>query len=94
MVVDGASAEFVHDFVESERGSAFEKRIFFAFGADAVDYFGTILEFVDKFVDDVDVVLQIGIHRNGGVAMIFGIHETCEKSVLVTLVFGEFDAND
>ena len=73
---------------------ALKESVFFAFATDAINYFGARCKLGDELIDNVDVVLQVGIKTDGGIAMILGIEKTGKKSVLVAGVVGELEANN
>ena len=63
-----------------------KESVFFAFATDAINYFGARRKLGDELVDNVDVVLQVGIKTDGGIAMILGVKKTGKKGVMISAV--------
>ena len=92
MIEDDVYAENLHEFIKALCGGALEERIGLALVAHAVDDVAALHIFFDEAVDDVNVILQVGIHADGAVAQRHGGHEAGEQGVLVAAVVRELYA--
>ena len=92
MIEDDVYAEKLHEFIKALCGGALEERIGLALVAHAVDDVAALHIFFDEAVDDVNVILQVGIHADGAVAQRHGGHEAGEQGVLVAAVVRELYA--
>ena len=92
MIEDDVYAENLHEFIKALCGGALEERIGLALVAHAVDDVAAFHIFFDEAVDDVNVILQVGIHADGAVAQRHGGHEAGEQGVLVAAVVRELYA--
>ena len=81
-----------HDLVEPFRRGALEEGILLAGGADTVDHLIALQVAVHHLVNGIDIVLKVGVHGDGGVALALDRHESRHEGVLMALVAGEADA--
>ena len=65
VIEDDVYAENLHEFIKALCSGALEERIGLALVAHAVDDVAALHIFFDKAVDDVNVILQVGIHADG-----------------------------
>ena len=90
MVGNGLCAEQRHEPVEETRRPAFHEVVGFARVAYTVYYFVAFVELVYHAVDGVDVVLQVGIDADAGIAFVGYELQTGKQCILVTVVAREF----
>ena len=79
--------------VEGFGGGALEPCVLLACGTHSVDNLVAVAESVDELVDRVHIVLQVGVHGDGGVTAVGARgHEPGEERVLMATVVGELYA--
>ena len=92
MVEHDFHAHGLHDLVEALGCEFFKEGVGIPGASDAVYHIISLVVFLHHLVDDVHVILQIGVQRNGHIRFLFCRHKPSQQRVLMALIPGQLDA--
>ena len=86
MIEHDISAHFVGEFIKRFRRPTFEKAVFLARLAHAVNHFAPFVKFIHHFVYGIYIVLQVGVHGNNRIGILCRRFQSRKQCVLVSAV--------
>ena len=81
----------LHHFIKAFGSGAFEPGVGVPLVPHTVYHVAAFPELLYKLVQSVDVILEVGVHGDGGVAPGHGAHQPAQQGVLMAPVVGQLD---
>ena len=94
VVIHNIHAQHFHELIKALGGGAFEEGVGIPFVPHPIDHLAALMILVQKGVQHVDIVLEIGVQGDGTVRPFPGGHQTGQQGVLMTPVVGQLEAGN
>ena len=84
----------LHNLVKAVCRTALEGIVCISCAAHTVHNVTALVAAVNHAVNGIDVILQVCIHGNDGIAFLANGHHACKQCILMSLVMGKLDASE